>query len=174
MRPELRLSRVTRSEMACRTSDRGTIVGIRESASASMNLPPAEVFRTVTDLERLPQWNKGIIEVVELPGQLEEGSLWKVRVHAMGQSWVSKSTLTELDPESRRFAYRSQSDDGNPSFADWVWHIEPDGAGSRVTVTVDLNPLTFWRKNLLIKIRRHGLRKEMHESLAALQSAVAV
>ena len=138
-----------------------------------MDPSPAEVFRTVTDLNRLPEWNDGIVEVVELPDQLEEGSLWKVRVHAMGQSWVSKSTVTELDPQSNRFAYRSQSDDGNPSFADWAWHIEPDGAGSRVTVTVDLNPLTFWRKNLLIKIRRHGLRKEMHESLDALQSAVA-
>jgi hypothetical protein len=139
-----------------------------------MSSSPAEVFRTVTDLNRLPEWNKGIVEVVEVPHQLEEGSLWKVRVHAMGQSWVSRSTLTELDPESSRFAYRSQSDDGNPSFADWVWHIEPDGAGSRVTVTVDINPMTFWRKNLLIKIRRRGLRKEMRESLAALESAVAV
>lgn len=149
-------------------------MGVRESATASMNFSPADVFRTVTDLNRLPEWNKGILEVIELPDQLQEGSLWKVRVHAMGQSWVSKSTLTELDPESSRFAYRSQSDDGNPSFADWAWHIEPDGAGSRVTVTVDLNPVTFWRKNLLIKIRRAGLRKEMHESLAALQSAIAV
>ncbi|HVE64023.1 MAG TPA: hypothetical protein VNB94_09505, partial [Mycobacteriales bacterium] len=83
------------------------------------------------------------------------------------------STLTELDPESGRFAYRSQSDDGNPSFADWVWHIESEDAGSRVTVTVDVTPLTFWRKNLLIKIRRTGLRKEMHESLTALESSVA-
>ncbi|GAC1319640.1 MAG: hypothetical protein NVSMB12_18990 [Acidimicrobiales bacterium] len=139
-----------------------------------MGSAPDAVFRTVTDLNRLAEWNKAIVELVELPERLQEGSLWKVRVHAMGRSWVSKSTLTELDLESRRFAYRSQSDDGNPSFADWAWHVEPDGAGSRVTVTVDLNPLTFWRKNLLIQIRRQGLRKELNESLAALQSAVAV
>lgn len=151
----------------------GTSVTIRESASASMHTSAAEVFRTVTDLNRLPEWNKGIVEVVEVPDQLGEGSLWKVRVQALGQSWVSKSTVTELDPKANRFAYRSQSDDGNPSFSDWAWHIEPDGAGSRVTVTVDLNPLTFWRKNLLIKIRRRGLRREMHESLDALQTAVA-
>lgn len=138
-----------------------------------MRSAPTDVFRTVTDIKRLPEWNKGIVEVVELPDQLQVGSLWKVRVRAMGETWVSKSTLTELDPESSRFAYRSQSDDGNPSYADWVWHIEPDGAGSRVTVAVDLNPLTFWRKNLLIRIRRSGLRKEMNASLAALGSAAA-
>lgn len=148
-------------------------MGIRESATGSIKSAPADVFRTVTDIKRLPEWNTGIVEVVELPDQMRDGALWKVRVRAMGQLWVSKSTLTELDPASGRFAYRSQSDDGNPSFADWTWHVEPEGAGSRVTVTVDLNPLTFWRKNLLIKIRRTGLRKELHASLTALQSAVA-
>lgn len=138
-----------------------------------MRSAPADIFRTVTDIERLPEWNEGIVEVVELPEQLQQGSLWRVRVRAMGTTWVSKSILTELDPESNRFAYRSQSDDGNPSYSDWVWHIEPDGAGSRVTVAVDLNPVTFWRKNLLIKIRRSGLRKEMNASLAALEAAAS-
>lgn len=148
-------------------------MGIRESATANVNVAPADVFRTVTDIQGLPTWNKGIVEIIELPDRLQEGSLWKVRVHALGQSWVSKSTLTELNPESGRFAYRSQSDDGNPSFADWAWHIEPDGAGSRVSVTVDVNPQTFWRRNLLIKLRRPGLRKEMQQSLEALQSAIS-
>lgn len=145
---------------------------MRESATASFSSPPGDVFRTVTDVGRLPEWNTAITEVVERPDELREGSLWKVRVHALGQSWVSKSTLTELNPEAGRFAYRSQSDDGNPSFADWAWRIEPDGAGSKVTVTVDLNPQTFWRKHLLIKLRRPALRKEMQESLVALQAAV--
>jgi hypothetical protein len=149
-----------------------TIVGIRESATANVAFAPADVFRTVTDIQALPKWNKGIVEVIQLPDQLQEGVIWKVRVRALGQSWVSKSTLTELNPESGRFAYRSQSDDGNPSFAEWIWHIEPDGAGSRVTVTVDLTPQTFWRRNLLIKVRRPGLRKEMQRSLEALQSAM--
>lgn len=147
-------------------------MGTSESATATIKSAPADVFRIVADIKRLPEWNEGIVEVVELPDQLQEGSLWKVRVRAMGQSWVSRSTVTELDPGSGRFAYRSQSDDGTPSFADWAWHVEPDGAGSRVTVTVDLNPLTFWRRNLLIKIRRTGLRKEMNASLTALQSTV--
>lgn len=148
-------------------------MGIRESVTATVNAPADAVFRTVTDIGRLPEWNNGILEVVERPDPLQEGSVWKVKIRAMGQSWVSKSTLVALDPTSRRFAYRSQSDDDNPSYADWEWQVEPDGEGSRVTVSVDLNPITFWRKNLFIKIRRPGLRKEMGESLAALQSAVA-
>jgi hypothetical protein len=39
-------------------------------------------------------------------------------------------------------------------------------------VTVDINPLTFWRKHLLIRIRRPALRKEMQASLAALGAAL--
>jgi len=81
--------------------------------------------------------------------------------------------VSELDPANRRFSYRSQSDDGNPSYADWVWQVEPDGAGSTVSATVDLNPVTFWRRHLLIKLRRPGLRNEMHRSIEQLGLAAA-
>jgi hypothetical protein len=72
----------------------------------------------------------------------------------------------------RCFSYRSQSDDGNPSYADWAWQVEPDRDGSMVSVTVDLKPVTFWRKYLLVKIRRPALRSEMHNSLRAPRSAI--
>jgi uncharacterized protein YndB with AHSA1/START domain len=147
-------------------------MGRRESASARIGATPEAVFRLVTDVSRLPEWNRGITEVVEAPERLDAGSVWKVRIHALGQSWVSKSCVSALDPAAGRFAYRSQSDDGNPSYADWEWHVEPDESGSKVTVTVDPNPVTFWRKHLLIRIRRPSLRKEMQDSLTALAAAV--
>lgn len=147
-------------------------MGVRESASARVDAPPEAVLSVVTSVSRLPEWNPAITAVVEAPERLEPGTVWRVRIHALGQSWVSRSEVVALDVAARRFAYRSWSDDGNPSYADWEWHVEPDGDGSRVTVTVDLNPLTFWRKHLLIRVRRPALRKEMQESLAALGSAV--
>jgi hypothetical protein len=64
------------------------------------------------------------------------------------------------------------ADDGNPSYADWEWRVRADGDASAVTVTVDLHPVTFWRKYLLVKLRRPSLRKEMRSSLAALAAAV--
>jgi hypothetical protein len=137
-----------------------------------MGAAPEAVFSVVADVSRLPEWNRAITEVVEAPERLDSESVWKVRVHALGQSWVSKSRVSALDPAAGRFAYRSQSDDGNPSYADWDWHVEPHESGSMVTVTVDLNPVTFWRKNLLIRIRRRPLRKEMQDSLTALAAAV--
>ena len=48
-------------------------MGIRESATASIKSAPADVFRTVTDIKRLAEWNKGIVEVVELPISCKKG-----------------------------------------------------------------------------------------------------
>jgi uncharacterized protein YndB with AHSA1/START domain len=145
---------------------------VRESASAPIDAPPALVFELLTDVSRLPEWNRAITEVVETPPRLTVGAVWKVRLRALGQSWVSKSEVSELDPDTRRFSYRSQSDDGNPSSADWTWQVEPADGGSTVSVSVDLRPVTFWRKHLLVKLRRPALRREMHASLVALSAAV--
>ena len=80
------------------TDDRESAMGMRESASARMAASPEPVFSLVTDPSRLPSWNRAIADVVEVPEHLESGSVWKVRLHALGQSWVSKSRVSTLDP----------------------------------------------------------------------------
>jgi hypothetical protein len=141
---------------------------VRDSARIHVDAPASEVLDRITDLARLPEWNHAIIEVLERPTRLETGSIWKVRMHALGQAWVSKSTLLRLDRAGGAFRHRSQTDDGNPSYADWAWHVAAEGDGATVTVTVDLHPQTFWRKHLLVHLRRRQLRREMRASLAAL------
>ena len=139
-----------------------------ESVSTCVAAPPETVLDQVTDIARLPEWNRAITAVLEAPARLIPGAVWKVRLHALGQTWVSTSALVELDAPAGRFRYRSQTDDGNPSYADWEWLIAGDGIGSRVTVTVTLHPITFWRKHLLAKLRRPALRREMQASLRLL------
>jgi hypothetical protein len=146
-------------------------MAMHASASARIPAPPGVIFDLITDPWRLPSWNRAITEVVEGPEQLEDGSVWKIRLHALAQTWVSKSQVSAIDPVSRTFAYRSQTDDGNSSYADWEWHVESDPEGSRVTVKVELHPTTFWRKHLLVKVRRPALTKEMQDSLNALSRA---
>ncbi len=145
---------------------------MRESATAHVGASPAVVFARLTDIARLTEWNDAITEVIEQPAQLTPGVVWKVRLHALGQSWVSRSTLVELDPEHQRLRHRSQTDDGNPSYADWEWTVEPDASGARVTATVELHPCTFWRKYLFVHLRRPALRREMRASMAALSTTV--
>jgi hypothetical protein len=146
---------------------------MRESLTTQVDASPALVFARLTDIARLPEWNHAITEVVEQPSQLALGAVWKVRLHALGQSWVSKSTLIELDESQRRFCYRSQTDDGNRSYADWEWKVQPDGGGAQVAVAVELHPLTFWRRYLFVHVRRPALRKEMRASLTALSATVS-
>jgi hypothetical protein len=145
----------------------------RSEASAVVGAAPDDVFATITDIGGLPSWNSIITRVVEVPDQLVPGAEWVVELRAMGQRWRSRSTVADLDPVGRRFAYRSATDDGNPSWADWEWTVEDDPGGSRVTVTLELHPETFWRRVLFAKVRARQLaRTELPRSLTALATAV--
>lgn len=142
------------------------------SASAIVPASPDAVFRTLTDIAGLPAWNAAMTSVINEPAVLEVGAEWVVEFRALGQSWRSRSTVEQLDVAGRRFAYRSCTDDGNPSYARWDWVVADDSAGSRVTVTWDLHPVTFWRRILLARIRARQLaRTELPTSLAALAAA---
>lgn len=130
---------------------------------------PDAVFRTVTDLSGLPEWNHAIARVLEMPGELTTGSEWVVEVRALGRRWPSRSRLEELDPQTRRFAYRSGTDDGNPSFATWTWTVTEAPGGCEVEVTWRVHPRTFWRRVLFARVREAQLRRhEVPASLVAL------
>lgn len=149
--------------------------GVTASARASTVVPATAdaVFGTLTDIARLPEWNGAMTSVIDQPESLETGSEWVVEFHALGQTWRSRSVVEEIDPACRRFVYRSGTDDGNPSYAKWVWEVTDDGTGSRVTVTWALHPATFWRRVLLVRIRARQLaRTEIPASLTALARAV--
>ena len=53
------------------------------SAAATVGAPPDRVFRLITDVSRLPEWNAIMTEVVDAPAELIEGSEWVVAFKAM-------------------------------------------------------------------------------------------
>lgn len=133
------------------------------------------VFALVTNLDRLPEWNVVITDVVERPAALERDAQWVVELHALGQSWRSRSTVIEHDPEQRRFRYRSQTDDGNPSWAEWSWTATPlTDSRAEVTVSWHLHPTTFWRRVLLSRIRDRQLRRREVPTSFGRLAALAV
>jgi uncharacterized protein YndB with AHSA1/START domain len=142
-------------------------------ATRFVSADPDVVFDLITTPGRLSEWNRAIVRTVDAPPQLEPGSAWVVEMRALGQSWPSRSTVTLLDRSTRRFSYRAQTDDGNPSHADWHWQVADAGGGSDLTVTVDLHPVTFWRRMLLARIRARQLRREMRDSLEQLETTLA-
>lgn len=138
-----------------------------------LDVNPDAALRTIIDVRSLPTWNAAIIRVLEAPATLTVGEEWVVEMSALGQRWSSRSRLIALDRDARRFAYRSATDDGNPSYAEWAWTVAEAPGGCEVTVTWTLNPQTFWRRALLGRVRQHQLLKtEVASSIAALQSAV--
>ena len=144
-------------------------------ASQFVAAPADDVFALITTPERLPDWNGAIVRVVDAPDQLCRGAEWVVQLSALGQSWPSRSTVVDIDPQARRFAYRSQTDDGNPSYADWSWSIAEAPGGCEVTVSYALHPATFWRRVLLSRIRSWQLRRrELPASLHALASTATI
>jgi uncharacterized protein YndB with AHSA1/START domain len=142
------------------------------TATTVIDASPAQVFERITDIAHLPDWNLEIPKVIESPTTLEVGAHWVVQIHAMKARWNSRSTVTELDAERGRFAYRSQSDDGNPSYADWCWDVAPEGDGTRVRVSVHGHPVTLFRRVVASRIRPSGLEKAMHQSLETLAEQV--
>jgi uncharacterized protein YndB with AHSA1/START domain len=135
--------------------------------------PADDVFTFLTDIDRLPEWNAIIAEVVERPKVVREDAEWVVGIKAMGTGWKSRSKVEEYDPQRRVFAYRSCTEDGNPSYVIWRWQIEPDGDGaSRVTVRWDLHPETFWRRVFFSRIRGRQLRREVPASIGRLARAM--
>jgi uncharacterized protein YndB with AHSA1/START domain len=132
---------------------------------------PDSVFRLISTPALLAEWNRAIARVVDAPAQLSPGVEWVVQLSALGQSWQSRSTVLELDPDTRCFSYRSQTDDGNPSYADWSWQVADAPGGCEVTVSFVLHVITFWRRVLLAKVRARQLRRrELPASLDALAS----
>lgn len=146
---------------------------IHGSATAVLPATPDAAFDRIIDIANLPAWNATMLGVVEQPDPLEVGKEWVVRFRVLGRTWNSRAVVTELDRVHRRFGHESGTDDGNPSRASWLWAVDPDPAGSRVTVTWELRPVTFWRRTLLGKIRARQLaRSEVSASLAALAATL--
>lgn len=126
---------------------------------------PDDLFALITDVDRLPAWNKHNHHVVEAPDVLVEAAEWVVETRALGTKWNSRARVLEIDRSARRFGYRSSSDDGNPSYALWTWQVDAAEAGSQVTVSWELHAKTFWRKQLLVRIRHRQLQDEVRASI---------
>jgi hypothetical protein len=144
------------------------------SKTVAIEMPADPVFATIIDIRKLPAWNAAISRVVQEPPVLVPGAEWVVEVHALGQTWQSRSRVEEIDTETRRFVYRSGSDDGNPSYAIWRWEVAGVNGGCEVRVSWDLHPVTFWRRHLLVKVRSRQLRRtEVPASLSRMADVAA-
>lgn len=145
------------------------------TATTFIDATPESVFDFITDINLLPEWNAAIESVVSAPGSLAYGSEWVVVMHpSRVPRWNSRSHLEAINRDALRFAYRSQSDDGNASYVQWTWQIVAVDGGAQVTVMWEGHPMTFWRRALFAPLlRRPQLSKEVPASLDAIHRHIS-
>ena len=146
---------------------------IHDRAEAVIERDPGALFAAITDIDRLPEWNRAIEMVIERPDRLAVGANWTVGMHpTRGVRWKSVSTLQDLDPAGFRMSYRTVNADGNPSYSFWHWELTPQLGGTNVSVGWDVYLKTLDRRLLAGPIRKRQLRKEVAASLRALGACV--
>jgi len=72
-----------------------------QSTTRFVSAPADDVFELITSPEHLPEWNKAIIRVIDVPEELHAGAEWVVQLSALGQSWRSRSTVLDIDSDGR-------------------------------------------------------------------------
>ena len=71
---------------------------IHGTASGRVTAAPEAVFRLITDVDRLPDWNRAIERVVERAPELAPGIEWMVKIRpSTGMTWQSRSRVEEID-----------------------------------------------------------------------------
>ena len=146
---------------------------IHDHADAVIEGDTQMIFEMITDIDRLPEWNGAIEQVIERPAGLTAGATWTVEMHpAHAMRWKSTSTLQELDAERLHFNYRTVNADGNPSYTLWSWELTRTLSGAEVSVHWDVYLETLDRRLLAGPIRRRQLRREVAASLTNLAPLV--
>jgi carbon monoxide dehydrogenase subunit G len=95
--------------------------------------PPDTVFALLTDVERLPEWQESAVSA-SVDGDVRVGSVIGEQRRFMGRDVSTKDEVTAYEPP-RRFDLRSR---GGPVSYEIHHTLEPDGAGTRLRVEVDV------------------------------------
>ncbi len=143
---------------------------IHISRTVQINAPPERVWAVMADVERWPEWTESMKSVDRLDsGEFGVGSKAKLKIRRSPSANVW--TVTELTP-SRSFTWETNSG-GVKGVAAHV--IEPDGNGSKVTLTVELSgpmaTLFGWFVGAPacqnVEMEAEGLKRRAEESSAS-------
>jgi uncharacterized protein YndB with AHSA1/START domain len=96
------------------------------SRQVRVDVPPEQVWRTVTDIERYPSWRPGLRRV-----ELIDDRTWR----EVGREGTITMRITEADEPRRMVAV--VADPTLPYGGAWTCEITPDGGGCVVRMTED-------------------------------------
>ena len=101
--------------------------GHTASRTAVINQTPEALWATITDCAAFPQWRKDVKSVEVLPDR-DGHKVWRED----GKNGKMALEVVEASPPSRLVMRIA---DPGPFGGTWTYQIEPNGAGSRITIT---------------------------------------
>lgn len=136
---------------------------IRIQASVTINRPLEEVFRFMTDNQNALQWQSGLLEARVTNDVIGVGKTWVDVVQVFGRRIEIASELTEFEP-LRMVGFKSTS---GPIPLEGRYAFEPDGAGTKVTFTLQGEPGGFFK--LAEPIVARSTQRQWETNLANLK-----
>jgi uncharacterized protein YndB with AHSA1/START domain len=96
-------------------------------AEAYVEAPPDEVWATLADLSRMPDWSPELVRMVPLKrGGLRVGQWYLGINRRKAVVWPTRSVVAAVEP-GKELTWDTRS-----SGARWIWELSPEGAGTRV------------------------------------------
>ena len=139
---------------------------IRIQASVTVNHPLEEVFRFMTNNQNALQWQSGLLEARVTNDIVGVGKTWVDVVQFLGRRIEVASELTEYEP-LRRVGFRSTS---GPIPLEGRYSYEPDGAGTKVTFTMQGEAGGFFK--LAEPIVARSTQRQWETNLANLKDLI--
>ena len=130
-------------------------MAIRVEQTIDINAPPERVWAVMTDVEKWPEWTESMKSVKRLEeGPFGLGSTARLRIRRAPTGVFKVTQFTE----GRSFTWENKSF-GILGVASHV--IEPDGAGSKVTLSVTFSgPMATLFKWMIVPPSRENVRME--------------
>jgi uncharacterized protein YndB with AHSA1/START domain len=127
---------------------------------------PVEVFAMLTDLDRIPEWQRNVIEVTKrTPGAVRAGTMAGETLKMMGRRQASVRVVAYTPVELVAFA-------GDAGFVDYycAFELTPVGAGTSLVGRTEFKFHGLWK--LLQPLLAGSMRRETAKELAALKRLV--
>jgi uncharacterized protein YndB with AHSA1/START domain len=135
---------------------------MRVDASIVINRTPDEVFAYATDPAHTPEWQSSALET-SVDGPVQAGASGKEVRKFLGRRMESTMKIEAFEPP-RRFALQVTS---GPVPFHVEQTVEPEGTGSRVSVTIEGEPGGFFK--LADPLVERAVRRELEGNLATLK-----
>lgn len=136
-------------------------MSVHVERTIEINAPPETIWKVMSDVENWPEWTRSMRRIEKM-GDAPFGKGTNYRVAPRGAPrgvW----TVTECE-ENRRFVWESSTANSH-AVAGHV--IEPDGAGSKVTLSVDVTGT--WIVKVLGPLMALSIRRSVRQEAEGLK-----